>query len=143
MKSLYELYSQLGVNKSFLTYLSSNTDKLYYKAIKPKMKFGKPQVVENYCKLRLLTPPVQSLKVIQKSICTHLQKIALPHCMYGSIAGRSNVLHALQHVENKFFLTIDLKDFFTRINNKQVHYIFCREWLLLGSSKNINQTHNL
>jgi len=124
MKSLYELYSQLGVNKSFLTYLSSNTDELYYKVIRPKMKFGKPQVVENYCKLRHLIPPVQALKVIQESICAHLQKIVLPQSMYGSIARRNNVLNALQHIENKFFLTIDLKDFFTRINNKQVHYIF-------------------
>lgn len=125
MENLFQLHSQLGVNKNVLHFLTLNIDKFYYKKVKAKMKFGKPQEGKNNTiKLRHLSPPVQRLKLIQNRVCNHLQKIDLPNCMYGAVAESNNVLNALQHIENKFFFTIDLKDFFSRINNKQVHYTF-------------------
>ena len=41
--------------------------------------------------------------------------------MYGSIQGSNNVINALQHIDNIFFLKIDLKNYFSNISNKQVH----------------------
>jgi RNA-directed DNA polymerase len=121
--NLYQLYSELNTGKNFITTLTSNSDKFYYRKIKPKMKFGKYQLGENdSIRLRHLIPPVQKLKIIQQRICTQLQKIELPDSMYGSIEGYSNISNALLHVENTFFFKIDLKDFFSRISNNQVHH---------------------
>jgi RNA-directed DNA polymerase len=125
MDNLFQLYNQLGVNKNFLHFLISNLDEHYYQKIKPKMKFGKPQEEKNNSiKLRHLIPPVQSLKLIQSRICNHLQKVYLPDCMYGAVDESNNVLNALQHIESKYFFTIDLKDFFSKISHKQVHQMF-------------------
>ena len=124
MENLFQLYNHLQVNKNFLIALTANPDEFYSKKIKPKKKFGRRQENEVCCRLRHIVPPKQPLKIIQKRINKHLQKIELPNCMYGSINKRSNVLNALQHIENNYFLTIDLKNFFSRINNNQVHSIF-------------------
>lgn len=125
MENLFQLYSQLGVNKNFLHSITSNIDEYYYKKIKPKKKFGRYQEGDNNTiKLRHLIPPVQALKLIQEKICNHLQKIDLPDCMYGAMPGSNNVFNALQHIENKYFFTIDLKNFFPKINNNQVHSTF-------------------
>jgi len=125
MENLYQLYSQLNVSKDFINRIIFQIDNLYYRKVQPKMKFGKPQPGENdTIKLRHLEPPVLSLKILQQKICTLLQKIELPRCMYGAVEGSNNIINALQHIENNFFLTIDLKDFFIRISNKQVHHVF-------------------
>jgi RNA-directed DNA polymerase len=123
--NLYQLYSELNTGKSFIKSLTSNPDNFYYRKIKPKMKFGKYQPGENdSIRLRHLIPPVQKLKILQQKICSHLQKIELPDSMYGSIKESNNIINALVHVENSFFLKIDLKDFFSRISNRQVHHVF-------------------
>ena len=124
MESLFELYDNLHVKKDFLIALTSNLDEFYSKKIEPKMKFGRRQENEVCCKLRHIVPPKRSLKIIQRRVNKQLKKIKLPDCMYGSITKRSNILNALQHIENNFFLTIDLKNFFSRINNNQVHSTF-------------------
>lgn len=125
MENLYQLYSRLNVSKDFITRITSRTDSFYYRKVQPKMKFGKPQPGENNTiKLRHLEPPVLSLKILQQKLCTLLQKIELPQCMYGAVEGSNNIINALQHIENNFFLTIDLKDFFSRISNKQIHHVF-------------------
>jgi len=41
--------------------------------------------------------------------------------MHGGVPKRNNVLNALCHIDNLFFLTIDLKNFFGNITNTQVH----------------------
>lgn len=125
MKNLFQLYDQLCVSKKFLTHLASNIDSHYYKKIRPKIKFGKMQEGPNKTiKLRHLIPPKRKLKLIQKKIRFQLQKITLPNCMYGAIKHRNNVDNALVHIENKFFLSIDLKDFFKRINHFQIYYTY-------------------
>jgi RNA-directed DNA polymerase len=96
----------------------------YTSKTQPKMKFGKPQVDKNgKIKQRHLVPPTPSLKLIQRQVCEQLQTIELPGCMYGSVKESNNILNALQHIDNKFFLTIDLKNFFTNITNTQVHQV--------------------
>lgn len=124
MKNLFQVYHQLKMSKSSLVALAASPEKNYSERVQPKMKFGRPQQNENYCKLRHIVAPKRELKLIQKKICKDLQKIDLPGCMYGSVRTKNNVQNALQHVENKFFLTIDLKNFFTRINNQQIHKVF-------------------
>ena len=40
--------------------------------------------------------------------------------MFGSMPGKSNILHAGEHLKHKYFLTIDLKQFFSNIKDYQV-----------------------
>lgn len=135
MENLFQLYHQLKVNKNFLLALISNPEKNYSERMQPKMKFGRPQENENCCPLRHIISPKRALKLIQKKICKHLQKIDLPDCMYGSIKTKNNIQNALQHIENKFFLTIDLKNFFSRINNQQIHRIFLENGYCWGAAR--------
>lgn len=125
MKNVNDLYNQLGVSKSTISMLTLNVDKFYYEHTQPKKKFGKDQKDEHgKTRYRHLLPPIKFLKEVQSKICGHLHKIDLPDCMYGAIAGSNNMFNALQHIENKYFFTIDLKDFFSKINNKRVHSTF-------------------
>ncbi|MFT3703875.1 MAG: reverse transcriptase family protein [Agriterribacter sp.] len=115
----------LSENIQAITWLIYNVNRQYKPEIKPKMKFGKPQTVKNlFTKLRHLLIPSITLKEIQSSIGNELQKTELPACMFGSVKGSNNIINTLQHIDNCFFLTIDLKDFFSRINNKQVYKVF-------------------
>jgi len=110
---------------SLLKYISNNNAEYYYKAIKPKIKFGEPQKGKNNTiKLRHLIPPKKSLKNIQQKICSTLQQIELPSCLYGSIAGSSNIINAFRHIENKYFFKIDMHRYFGRISNTQVNHTF-------------------
>lgn len=120
-----QLYSALNSSKRQVTAITSNANDFYFRKIKPKMKFGKYQVGENdSIRLRHLMPPVRSLKAIQGKISNFLHEIELPGCMHGAVKESNNIINALRHVENKFFLKIDLKDFFSRISNRQVHHVF-------------------
>jgi hypothetical protein len=122
LQNLYQLYSELNTGKRFISTITASPEKFYFKAIKAKMKFGAHQETENKSiRLRHLIPPKISLKIIQRKICNHLQQIELPHCMYGSVKESNNVLNALQHIDNIFFLKIDLENYFSNISNKQVH----------------------
>jgi RNA-directed DNA polymerase len=108
-----------------LKYISNNSAKYYYKVIKPKIKFGEPQKRKNNTiKFRHLTPSKKPLKNIQQKICSSLQQIELPSCMYGSIAGSNNIINAFRHIENKYFFKIDLHRYFNRISNTQVNHTF-------------------
>ena len=118
----YQLYSTLHRNSDFIFSLTENLERCYYKKRQPKKKFSENQCnKDGSIKYRDLIPPVQSLKLVQKEIVAVLQNIALPGCMYGSVAGKNNILNTLKHIENNYFLTIDLKNFFPNITNKQVH----------------------
>lgn len=125
LKNLNELYKQLDISKSIVSTITLNIDRYYYETSQPKKKFGQDQRDKKGNKRkRELLPPVDSLKEIQTKIGNKLQKIDLPQCMYGAVQGSNNTFNALEHIENKYFLTIDLKDFFKRINYKQVHKVF-------------------
>jgi RNA-directed DNA polymerase len=122
MQNLYQLYTELNAGKGFISTITSSPERFYFKAVKPKRKFGNYQVNDDgSIRLRRLNPPVNSLKIIQCKICDHLQQIELPNCMFGSVQGSNNVINALQHIDNIFFLKIDLKNYFSNISNKQVH----------------------
>jgi len=112
-------------HKYFDLDLVCNTTNYYNEKDEPKMKFGKKQInADGSPRLRKIQAPVQFLKLWQRQICYHLQRKELPDCMYGSIEGRNNIQNVLQHLHGRFFLTIDLKNFFTNITNNQIHKIF-------------------
>jgi retron-type reverse transcriptase len=65
--------------------------------------------------------PRGSLKIAQQRINDLLQSITLPDFMHGSIPGKNHILNAQKHLNQKYFLTIDLKKFFSNITHYQVH----------------------
>jgi len=110
------------MNIPFIKSLIKKPNKFYRQYSQPKMKFGMSQLKKDgSVKFRTIQSPIDCLKSYQREVCRIIQNIQLPNCMYGSIRGRNNILNALNHIENKFFFKIDLKDFFRNITNTRVH----------------------
>src|SRR5580700_7202556 len=115
----------LGSTVRMLDEITSNIGKYYYYKEEPKTKYGIYQHEKNGAiKYRKLYPSVYPLKKIQQNIHSFLQEIELPEYAYGSVVGKSNVLNAAKHIGNKYFLTVDLKNFFSYISHHQVFKMF-------------------
>lgn len=96
----------------------------YHEHEQPKMKYGSEQVDKNGDKrMRKVSAPIAVLKEQQQWILERLEEFTLHDCMYGGVRGRNNILNALQHLNAKFFFTVDLKDFFKNISNAQIYQI--------------------
>ena len=114
--SLQELYGITG-----------DLDSYYYTKIQPKKKYGTYQLDEKgRLRYRKLCVSRSHLKRLQEKINTFLQKIKLPSYAYGSVKERSNILNARQHVNSKYFLSVDLKNYFPNISHHQVCQMFRR-----------------
>jgi RNA-directed DNA polymerase len=112
--SLQELYG-----------ITADLDSYYFTKIQPKKKYGTYQVDEQgRLRYRKLCVSRTHLKRLQEKINTYLQKIQLPNYAYGSVKERSNILNARQHVNSRYFLSIDLKNHFPNINHRQVFDMF-------------------
>ncbi|WP_462254281.1 reverse transcriptase family protein [Ferruginibacter sp.] len=89
------------------------------------MKYGEFQRYHSgKIKYRKLIVPDHNLKCRQQRISQLLNKIVLPDYMFGSIKGKNNIQNAQQHLTHKYFLTVDLKKYFTNINHHQVNKVF-------------------
>ncbi len=119
----------------------ANIDSYYYHTIVPKTKYGDFQRDENsgQIKYRKLTPSTKRLKNIHKKINLFLQQIQLPNYVFGAVTGKNNIKNALQHIDNTYFFSIDLKDYFSRINNKQVFNMFLQNGFSSTISKKLTQ----
>lgn len=116
---------ELRIPSSFIRNLTDNPDKFYRKKSYPKIKYGRPQLNKDGSqKIRNVVNPEFRLKTFQTEINRHLQTIQLSPCMFGGVAGRNHIDNALEHIESKFFLTIDLKNFFGKISNRRVNHLF-------------------
>ncbi|MGY4385281.1 RNA-directed DNA polymerase [Pedobacter sp. UYP24] len=112
----------LKIDKNLLERLNTKSLGIYRNTVRKKKKYGKPQQnKDGIFKYRNTQEPIQELKWLQRKINVVLQKIPLPHEMYGSIIGKDNIMNAIAHVHSSNFLTIDLKNYFSNITNTQVH----------------------
>ncbi|MCW3106469.1 MAG: RNA-directed polymerase [Segetibacter sp.] len=140
IKSLPNLYSFLRLHKEEVSAITSNLNRYYYYKEQPKRKYGEDQRDANgEIRIRKLFPPVYSLKVLQQRINCLLQQIKLPDYMYGSVERKSNIMNAKLHAGNKYFLTIDLKEFFTNISHKQVFQMFLDNGFSHGVARILTQ----
>lgn len=125
IKSLPNLYSCIGLSKEAIKIIIENINNYYEKRSQPKRKFGEDQTDgEGKLRYRDLMVPKFKLKLVQQRINYVIQKIPLPDNMFGSVKGKNNILNAGQHLHNRYFLTIDLKNFFSNINERQVFQMF-------------------
>ncbi len=121
IQSLHKLYSFLHLTKDELDGMLNRIDELYQPKSNPKKKFGDYQRDDNgKIKNRDLLIPSYRLKVLQKRISSLLHSTAFPEYMFGSIRGRNHIMNAQQHLEQTYFLTIDLYKFFPNIDHHQV-----------------------
>jgi RNA-directed DNA polymerase len=121
VKSLPNLYSCIGLPKQAVELITSENASFYQFRVQPKIKFGEDQLDKfGKPRIRKLDVPDFKLKMVQKRINRLLQEIPMPNNMYGSIKGKDNIMHAGQHLNHSDFLTIDLEDFFTKINYRTV-----------------------
>ncbi|QEC69614.1 RNA-directed DNA polymerase [Panacibacter ginsenosidivorans] len=122
IKSLPNLYSFLHLTRAELNVILDDIGKYYKPVTIPKRKFGEDQIDnKGNIRYRELLVPKGSLKIAQQRINDLLQNIPVPDYMYGSIPGKNHILNAQNHLTQKFFLTIDLKKFFSNITHYQVH----------------------
>ena len=122
IKSLFYLRSflqltprQLGLLKDDCKYRFDNP---------PKKKYGEPQTHKGEIKRRNVMIPEYELKRCQQKIHQLLSEFPLPVSMYGGVKNKNHISNAIFHLNQFFFLTIDLKDFFKRISHHQVHKMF-------------------
>ena len=88
---------------------------LSYKTYKIRKKSGK---------MRVITAPNPILKECQREIMDYLSTVPLSEYAHGFIEGRSIVSNAKNHVNKKYVLNIDLKDFFPSVNREMVESLF-------------------
>ena len=75
--------------------------------------------------VRIISAPHYTLKYVQRWIYDNiLSKVKVNYCAHGFRPKKSIVTNAKIHVENKFLLKLDLKDFFPSISINQVINVF-------------------
>lgn len=88
-------------------------------------------LVEPYIDLvgkpRLIEPPKQELKVIQRKIKNMLGKIVVPQNVFSGVKGRSYADNARFHIgdNTRNLFKIDLTTFFPSISRERVYNFFC------------------
>lgn len=116
----------LGCSQGDINNVLKDIDKYYYKHTKEKIKYGRFQTdKQGNIKYRDLTSSIFPLKSFQLKINDRiLKKISLPEFAYGSVKNHNNILNAKFHSNSKYFLSIDLKKYFTYVSCQQVNKMF-------------------
>ena len=85
--------------------------------------------IDNKGKQRLIEPPREELKIIQKRIKLMLGKIEVPQNIFSGIKGRSYADNALMHTSDKRrnLFKIDLTAFFPSISRDTVYHFFNKD----------------
>lgn len=118
--TLKHLYYELRTSEKEVQYIIKELDNHYFYLRKAKKKYGNDQEENGVTRYRDLYPSRGRLKYLQERINVILQRISLPDYTHGSVKGRNNIINAYRHMRNTFFLTIDLKNFFSSITHHQV-----------------------
>ncbi len=114
------LASALKVKPFFLyNCLELSRDVKNYKIIQLPKKDGS---------FRTIIEPPDEIKIIQRKIVEYLKGFQKEkYCAYGFVKGKSNVDNAKVHINKKFILKIDLKDYFTSIRSGRVYNMFLKK----------------
>lgn len=111
MDSLDELVLEVGLSRNVIENYITFADKHYNTYYLAKKSGGK----------RTIESPGKNLKTIQRWVLKrHLNKFAVNKRANGFVIKRGIKRNALFHTDKKFILTIDIKDFFSSISQKQV-----------------------
>ncbi|MFI5452442.1 retron St85 family RNA-directed DNA polymerase [Pedobacter sp. UC225_61] len=115
IQSIDDFSNQTHISKFTIYQLSQNSDK-YYKTYTIPKKSGK---------LRDISQPSKKLKGLQSWVLVNiLNKLKVSNSCKGFEKGSSTYDNAKPHIGANSVLTIDLKDFFPTITQKQIFNIF-------------------
>ncbi len=115
MTTLENIAQRVGVNTNYLSRMKINSDKLY-KAYYQRKSSGK---------LRRIEAPNKHLKAVQRWILRNILKdVPISDFAHGFSKGRSIKSNARYHLQKKYILVLDLKDFFPSITEGMVSRAF-------------------
>jgi len=114
--SLNTLALSLGVSKSELSYLMTNSDDFFYIANEIKKPDGS---------LRITYDVKPKLKIIHERISnSFLKKVKYPSFLHGSLKGKDYLSNIKQHTNKKIVISEDASNFFPSITKKVIHEIW-------------------
>lgn len=115
IKSPNELYRRLGTTKKEVEKILSDLGKSYYEYSKPKKK-NQPDGPRRH-----FTPSRAKLKIIQERLNERVfSEIKLLTCVYGGVKGKSPVANGRFHKGGKYYLKLDITNFFPSVSDKMV-----------------------
>ncbi|MBU0479063.1 RNA-directed DNA polymerase [Candidatus Woesearchaeota archaeon] len=110
-----KIESLLGEKIEYLEHVASKVGN-YYKPFDIYTPGKKPRHIDN---------PNSDLKKIQKKIKSRvLETVILPETMMGGIKDKSHKDNALRHIDKKVVITLDLKSYFPKTNNRNIYDVF-------------------
>ncbi len=83
-----------------------------------------PYIENKNGKRRLIEPPDDNLKAIQKRLKTILSNIDVPKNIFSGVKGRSHYDNAKIHLGNKYVYKLDLTAFFPSTSREKVYHFF-------------------
>lgn len=122
--SISHLEAILGHSFIELHDISSHAVKYYSPfALERKSRAAAKKI--EHKKSRLIDKPVDPLKTIQSRIDARILKtIILPEHLLGGVRGKSIVDNARQHLDARYLVTIDIKNFFPSISPQMVNSVW-------------------
>lgn len=95
-----------------------------------------PFVKKTKSKERIIDNPTGFLKEVQSKVCKRiLNTIIFPDYIIGGIKGRDPLSHPMAHTKKPVVVTIDAKDCFLNITNKQIFHVWHNQ---LGCSPEVS-----
>lgn len=116
----------LGVPTGQLVYIADHISRFYGRFEKPKLcEDGSPKLKGGIPQSRVIYPPKNPLKEIQRRIKRHLlDQISIPRSSHGWVKGFNNIKHAQRHLGKKYRFVTDLSDFFPTVTPQLVYSVF-------------------
>lgn len=108
---LLEFAQKIGISEKMLLLFTRNASKHYREFWNTSSK-------------RTIFSPNKNLKAIQRFIAKELLNETLDDCVHGYVSGRSIITNAQMHIDNRFVLVLDVKNFFYSIKKKHIVRIF-------------------
>ncbi len=84
----------------------------------------KPRIDGKKGKARLIEPPFQEIKIVQKKLLRYLQKLAIPNGIFCGVKGKTVADNAKIHSGQKYVYQTDLSKFFPHITRNKVYNFF-------------------
>ena len=115
MKTIEDLCTYIDVTPGFLKYVLFEKENNYYSF----------KILKRNGDYRTITAPKEELKYIQLQLLKFLERnYSFLECQHGFIKGRSNVTNAKCHINKRYVLNGDIKEFFDNIHFGRVRGLF-------------------
>lgn len=108
------LARQLGMPMRALEFYMKNSEQQHYEKREQKKSGG----------IRLIEPPFENRKALQRAINKVLKRVILPDFFHGSVPGKTHITNAAPHCGKPLVQKFDLRNFFPSVTSKMVERMF-------------------